>query len=166
MKKSRIFVACLIAVLLSLTSDDWVLSEASVVDTYEMHDRISADVKHDFTKHDLDILSAAMELENGSNSDLCLLYTGSVILNRRNKNWADSIEGVIFQGYYDDGYAQQYASHTVENLYTVRVSDRCRRLAVQLLLEGSIDTEVVYQSQYKNLGKNAFCIGKEWFAYD
>lgn len=116
--------------------------------------------------HDLEVLSAAMELENGCNSDKCLLYTGSVILNRLNKHWADSIEGVIFQGYGDRPGHQQYASRTVENLYTVSVSDRCRELAAWLLLYGSVDSEVVYQSQYKHLGRNPFPIDTEWFAYE
>lgn len=158
-------VICIGIVAFTMWCADMVDVEAAVKQERQCVSRAACDsVSYDL--HDLEVLSAAMELENGSNSDLCLLYTGSVMLNRRNKHWADSIEGVILQGYYDDGYAQQYASHTVENLYTVEVSDRCRELAIRLLTYGPIDSEVVYQSQYRNLGRNAFCINGEWFAYN
>ena len=119
-----------------------------------------------YTKHDLDVLSAAMELENGCNSDKCLLYTGSVILNRVSRGWADSIEGVLFQGYYNDGYCQQYAGHTVENLYTVEVSKRCRELAARLLLYGSmLPDRVVYQSM-RQLGRLYEKVDTEYFCWE
>lgn len=117
-----------------------------------------------YNEHDLQILSAAMQLENGSNSDLCLLLTGSVILNRvASDDWfANSVEGVILQGY-GTSY-QQYASRTVENLYTVEVTERVRSLALHLLLCGSIDKEIIFQSQYPNLGKVVYVVDKEYFA--
>lgn len=114
-------------------------------------------------EHDLDILSATMELENGCNSDLCLLLTGSVVLNRTKREWyPDTIEEVVTQNYGKNG--QQYASHTVENLYTVRVSERVRKLALHLLLCGPIDTEIVFQSMYPNLGKVKYVVDGEYFA--
>lgn len=169
----RIFLMFAFLIWLALKCADGIEVKAAVI-TGETHlggfaKAIDEYIKaggETYTKEDLEILSAAMELENGCNSDECLLYTGSVIINRKNKHWANSIEGVILQGYHDNRFAQQYASHTVENLRTVKVSERCRKLAIQLILYGPIDSEVVYQSQYRHLGTRAFCINGEWFAYE
>lgn len=111
-----------------------------------------------FTEEDLNLLSAAMELENGCNSDLCLLYTGSVILNRTKLDWCpNTIEGVLLQ-------KGQYAEHTVNNLYTVKVSERTRRLAMQLLMFGSLDETLVFQSMQPHLGKVKYIVDGEYFA--
>lgn len=117
----------------------------------ETHDTI-------IVQEDLDLLAAAMELENGCNSDACLLLTGSVILNRVECAWyPDTIKEVLLQ----DG---QYAEHTVRNLYTVEVSDRVRRLALHLLMCGSKDKTIVHQSMYPWLGKVKYVIDGEYFA--
>lgn len=117
----------------------------------ETHDTI-------IVQEDLDLLSAAMELENGMNSDECLLLTGSVILNRVDCDWyPDTIREVLLQ----EG---QYASHTVKNLYTVEVSDRVRNLALHLLLCGSKDNSLLFQSQYASLGKVVYIVDGEYFA--
>ena len=57
------------------------------------------DIPGKVDKTDLKLLSAAMELENGSGGDECLLLTGSVILNRAYYcEWCpDTIKGVLYQ---------------------------------------------------------------------
>lgn len=121
-----------------------------------------------FDEHDLEILAAAMQLENGDNSDRCLLLTGSVILNRVYYTaWApNTIEGVIRQGYKQEG-CQQYATYTVENLYTVKVTDRVRLLAKTLLLGGPICPEkVIYQSMFKQGSGIYEKVDTDYFCYE
>ena len=79
------------------------------------------------------LMAAAMELENGCNSDLCLMLTGSVILNRRNSpDWPDTVQGVIYQ-------KGQYADWTLRHIPTVKVSDRVMCLALKLATCGTMD---------------------------
>lgn len=98
---------------------------------------------------DLQCLSGAMEIENGSNGDECLLLTGSVILNRLNSpKWkGNTIEEVITA--YDGGW--QYASVTRKGFRTKNASERTRLLAKWLLIYGVICPEnVMYQGTRKN----------------
>lgn len=126
-------------------------------------DQLKGDVNH----HDWNLLSACMMLENGNNGDECLLLTGSVVVNRAwYCSWCPStIEGVLYQ-------KGQYASHTVNNLETVLVTDHIKLLAKYLLLYGPIcPKEVVFQSQQKNLGRKHYKVidtpdGPEYFAYE
>ena len=109
-----------------------------------------------------------MQLENGMNSDRCLLLTGSVILNRAYScKWApNTILGVIRQGYNSKG-AQQYASHTVENIDTVKVPDRVKQLAMQLLIYGPIcPANVVYQSMFMQGSGLYEKVDTEYFCYE
>ena len=111
-----------------------------------------------FSVEEIQLLAAAMELENGMNSDLCVILTGTVIINRvLSKNYPNTIKGVLF----DKG---QYARHTVENLYKVKVSDRVMSLALRVATHRPIDPEIVFQSQYKDLGKVKYIVDKEYFA--
>lgn len=111
-----------------------------------------------FSVEEIQLLAAAMELENGMNSDLCVILTGTVIINRvLSKNFPNSIKGVLF----DKG---QYAKHTVDNLYKVKVSDRVMSLALRVATHRPIDPEIVFQSQYKDLGKVKYKIDGEYFA--
>lgn len=111
-----------------------------------------------FSVEEIKLLAAAMELENGMNSDLCVILTGTVILNRvRRSDFPNTIKGVLF----DKG---QYARHTVENLYKVKVSDRVMSLALRVATHRPIDPEIVFQSQYKDLGKVKYIVDKEYFA--
>ena len=104
------------------------------------------------------LLAAAMELENGMNSDRCVLLTGSVILNRMNSpEWPDTIYGVLHQ-------KGQYAKHTVDNLYTVKVTGRVLGLALRLVVHGSIDKEIIFQSMHPHLGKVKYKVDTEYFA--
>lgn len=122
-----------------------------------------------YAEEDLKLLSAVMELENGGGNDRCLLLTGSVLLNRAYYcSWCpNTIKECVYQGYHSAG-AQQYASHTVENLYTVKVSDRVTALARQLLIFGvACPHNVVYQSRYAHQGSGNYeVIGGEYFAYE
>lgn len=107
---------------------------------------------------DIQLLAAAMELENGCNSDLCLLYTGSVILNRMNSpEWPNTIYGVLHQ-------KGQYAAWTLRHLDTVKVSDRTMSLALKLVMCGSMDKEIIFQSMHPELGKVKYHIDTEYFA--
>lgn len=111
-----------------------------------------------FSVEEIQLLAAAMELENGMNSDLCVILTGTVIINRvLSKNFPNTIKGVLF----DKG---QYARHTVENLYKVKVSDRVMSLALRVATHRPIDPEIVFQSQYKDLGKVKYIVDKEYSA--
>lgn len=120
-----------------------------------------------YEEDDLRVLSAVMQLENSVNSDECLLLTGSVLMNRvQYCDWCpDTYRGCVRQGY-DDGYPyQQYATRTIKNLDTVEVSERVRRLAQKLLVFGQIcPPEVIFQSQYKNLGKVWKVVDGQYFA--
>lgn len=129
--------------------------------------KVLDDLERSYDKHDLEILSAVMELENGCNSDECLLWTGSVLMNRAMYcKWCpDTLEECVLQNYGKKG--QQYASHTVENLYTVEVSNRVYNLAKQLLIWGQVcPPEYVFQSMYPHLGRNQVKIDTEYFATD
>lgn len=111
-----------------------------------------------YSVEEIMLLAAAMELENGMNSDLCVLYTGTVILNRvAHPRYPNTIKGVLFQ-------KGQYAKHTVDNLYTVKVSDRVLSLALRLISHRPMDTEIVFQSMYPHLGKVKYVIDGEYFA--
>ena len=102
-----------------------------------------------YDEEDLHVLSAVMQLENGDANDRCLLLTGSVLINRAKYcSWCpNTLRGCVLQGYKDKSIPQQYASHTVENLDSVKVTDRVRRLAEQLLIFGTIcPRNVIYQA--------------------
>lgn len=107
---------------------------------------------------DIKLLAAAMELENGCNSDLCLLLTGSVILNRMNSpEWPNTIYGVLHQ-------RGQYAEWTLRHLNTVKVSERTMCLALKLAMCGSLDTEIIFQSMHPELGHVKYKVDTDYFA--
>ena len=120
-------------------------------------------------KTDLKYLAGAMTCENGNNSDICQLLTGSVVLNRlKSSKWnGKSIEEVIMAT--DGGYTQ-YARTTRNNFKTVKSSKRAKLLAKYLLIFGPICPEnVVYQGQSK-AGTGVFWKeptpdGYEYFCY-
>ena len=110
------------------------------------------------TVEEIKLMAAAMELENGMNSDLCVMLTGSVILNRRNSPaWPNTVKAVLFQ-------KGQYAKHTLNNLYTVKVTERVMSLAIELALWGSIDKEIIFQSMNPKLGKVKYKVDTDFFA--
>lgn len=99
---------------------------------------------------ELQCLSGAMDCENGSNGDECLLLTGSVPINRKNSpEWdGDTIEEVILAR--DYGYLQ-YASSTRNAFRTRKAPEHTVLLAKYLLLYGPVCPEnVVYQGTRKN----------------
>lgn len=113
---------------------------------------VSLDVK------EIKLLAAAMELENGCNSDLCLMLTGSVILNRVNSpEWPNTVYGVLHQ-------RGQYAEWTLRHLDTVKVSERTMCLALKLAMCGSLDTEIIFQSMHPELGKVKYKVDTDYFA--
>lgn len=122
-----------------------------------------------YDEEDLHVLSAVMQLENGDANDRCLLLTGSVLLNRvKYCTWCpNTLRGCVLQGYKDKSIPQQYATKTVVNLDTVKVSDRVRRLAIQLLMFGSISPPtVIYQAQFMQGSGLYDEIDGEYFCYE
>ena len=112
----------------------------------------------DLTVEEILLMAKVMELENGCNSDYCLMLTGSVILNRKNSpDWPNTIEGVIYQ-------KGQYAEWTKRHIPTVKVSERVMALALKLYSCGSIDEEIVFQSMHPELGKVKYHVDTEYFA--
>jgi len=112
----------------------------------------------DFSVDDILLLAAAMELENGCNSDLCLMLTGSVILNRvAHPRYPNTIYGVLHQ-------KGQYAEWTLRHLDTVKVSDRTMSLALKLAMCGSLDTEIIFQSMHPELGHVKYKVDTDYFA--
>lgn len=113
----------------------------------------------DLSIEDIMMLAAAMELENGCNGDLCLLYTGSVILNRvASPEWPNSVYKVLHQ-------KGQYAERTLRNLDSVKVSERTMSLALKLVMCGSLDEQIVFQSMQPKLGHVKYVVDGEYFAY-
>lgn len=111
-----------------------------------------------YSVEEIKLLAAAMQLENGMNSDLCVYLTGTVILNRVDSPaFPNTIKGVLFQ-------AGQYASHTVKNLYTVKVTDRVLSLALRLISHERYDETIIFQSMYPHLGHVKYKIDGEYFA--
>lgn len=107
---------------------------------------------------DILLLAAAMELENGCNSDLCLMLTGSVILNRvEHPRYPNTIYGVLHQ-------KGQYAEWTLRYLDTVKVSERTMCLALKLAMCGSLDTEIIFQSMHPELGHVKYKVDTDYFA--
>lgn len=109
---------------------------------------------YEVDKDELYYLSRIMELENSSGGDLCLLYTGCVVLNRRNSShWpGDTCKEVL----YDKG---QYAQKTKDNIHKVKVPERVDMLARYLLIWGPSEltpSNVVYQGQNKYAGSGVF----------
>lgn len=107
---------------------------------------------------DIKLLAAAMELENGCNSDLCILLTGSVILNRvAHPRYPNTIYGVLHQ-------KGQYAEWTLRHLDTVKVTERTMSLALKLVMCGSRDKEIIFQSMHPELGKVKYKVDTDYFA--
>ena len=107
---------------------------------------------------EIKLLAAAMELENGCNSDLCLMLTGSVILNRMNSSeWPNTVYKVLHQ-------RGQYADWTLRHLNTVKVSERTMCLALKLVMCGSLDEEIIFQSMHPELGKVKYKVDTDYFA--
>ena len=120
--------------------------------------RTAARAQATLSVEDILLMAAAMELENGMNSDLCLLYTGSVILNRVNSpDWPNSVRGVLYQ-------KGQYAQVTLDRLYSVKVTERVMCLALKLATCGSLDEEIVFQSMHPELGKVKYKVDTDYFA--
>lgn len=104
------------------------------------------------------LMAKVMELENGCNSDRCLMLTGSVILNRRQSpDWPNTVQGVIYQ-------KGQYADWTLRHIPTVEVTGRVMALALKLWRNGSVDKEIVFQSMHPELGKVKYHVDTEYFA--
>ena len=121
-------------------------------------------------KQDVKYLAGVMTEENGNNSDVCQLLTGSVVLNRmKSDKWNGStIEEVIMA---TDGGFLQYARKTRNNFKIVKSTKRTKLLAKYLLIFGPICPEnVVYQGMTKagtgEYWKEKTPDGYEYFCYE
>ena len=105
---------------------------------------------------DVKYLAGAMEIENGNNSQLCRLLTGSVILNRmKSDKWSGSTISEVIEA--KDGGYWQYAPVTRHNYKIKKASKETKMLAKYLLIFGSMAPEnVVYQSKNKNAGSGVY----------
>lgn len=96
-------------------------------------------------ENELEMLAHLINGEAGADwcEDEMLYYVGSVVLNRMNsKDFPNTMEGVIFQ-------KGQYAC-TWDGNYNRTPSERCYRIAEQLLTYGSVLPEnVVFQAEFK-----------------
>ena len=94
--------------------------------------------------NELEMLAHLIGGEAGSEwcEDKMLYYVGSVVLNRvKSPDFPNTLEGVIFQ-------KGQYAC-TWDGNYNREPSERCYRIAEQLLTYGSVlPDDVVYQAQF------------------
>lgn len=118
---------------------------------------VNADI-NGYSIEEIQLLAAAMELENGCNSDLCILLTGSVILNRvAHPRYPNTIYGVLHQ-------KGQYAEWTLRHLDTVKVTERTMSLALKLIMCGSRDKEIIFQSMHPELGHVKYKVDTDYFA--
>lgn len=107
---------------------------------------------------DLQCLAGASQIENGDNSEECILLTDAVILNRlHSQNWkGDTIEEIITA-------PGQYARVTVNGFRTKKCSNRVLAIAKYMLLYYEpgfqCDADVVYQGQKVN-GHGKYIDGK------
>lgn len=105
----------------------------------------------DVCEEDIEVLSHVINGEAGANycSDTLMYYVGSVVLNRvKHEQFPNTIKDVVFQ-------KGQY-SCTKDGNYSLEPCDRAKRIAKELLIEGSrLPEHVVFQSQH-NRG-NVYC---------
>lgn len=94
-----------------------------------------------YKKEDLNLLAEVMFHENGSNSDKCILYTGSVVLNRvHDKEFPNSIHDVLYQ-------KGQYS--TTKLFFTKPIPKHIYELAKELLIFGSqLDEAYLFQAMF------------------
>ncbi len=92
---------------------------------------------------DIQLLAEVMYHENYVNGDKCMLYTGSVVINRVNrKRWPNTIRDVLYQT-----NPLQYA--TTGEFFTEEVPEEVYSIAKYLLIFGSVLPEnVVYQAMH------------------
>lgn len=122
-----------------------VVAPTYAVESVEPVEEIEEEPVNEVDPHDLEILAHLLNGEAGADycSDGLIYYVGSVVLNRvASEYFPDTIEGVVFQ----DG---QYAC-TWDGNYDREPSERCYRIAEDLLLNGSLLPEdVVFQAEFE-----------------
>ena len=109
---------------------------------------------------DLNLLSEVIYWENYHNGYEVMLYTGSVVLNRvEREDFPDTIREVIYQ-------KGQYV--TTPKFFTKAIPQECRDIAMHLLLCGSqAPVNVIYQSTHREFGSGVWKVIKgEYFNYE
>ena len=114
-----------------------------------------------YTQEDINLVAEIIYHENWytDKDHLAAYYTGAVIYNRwKSPNWPNTIKGVIYQ-------KDQYA--VVPKLFTEKIPDECRRMAIDILINGTPDVpaDVVFQSTFKQGRGKWKVINGEWFCY-
>lgn len=125
---------------------DPIVTESIVTEPEEIIEEFVEEVAEPvIDEKELEMLAHLIGGEAGADwcKDEMLYYVGSVVLNRMNsKDFPNTMEGVIFQ-------KGQYAC-TWDGNYNRTPSERCYRIAEQLLTYGSVLPEnVVFQAEFK-----------------
>jgi spore germination cell wall hydrolase CwlJ-like protein len=144
---------------LGLPEDSSIIADTKQI--YELSQKaiISLDsLRPKYTDQDLYLVAAVITVESGNCSDRHQQLTGSVFVNRRDAGWADSLMGVLLQGY-NDGGLQQYATSAIEYVqdaitHPETIPTRCINNA-WLVLNGRVECpkNVLYQSEIPANGK-------------
>ena len=120
-------------------------TEYVVLDEYTEDVKLATEEEVTYYSDEVEMLAHLINGEAGSDwcSDTLMYYVGSVVLNRMNHpDFPDSLSGVIYQ----DG---QY-SCTWDGNYDRTPSDRCYRIAEDLLVNGSVlPSDVVFQAPFE-----------------
>lgn len=112
-----------------------------------------------YTDSELDLLAHLIYSENGTEGELCMMYTGSVVLNRmKHEYFPDTMYDVIYQ-------KGQYAVTWGAKAINKTPSDEAYEIAERLLKYGSVlPDNVVFQAEfsqgdglYAQIGKTKFC---------
>ena len=109
---------------------------------------------------DLNLLPEVIYWENYHNGYEVMLYTGSVVLNRvEREDFPDTIREVLYQ-------KGQYV--TTPKFFTKAIPQECRDIAMHLLLCGSqAPVNVIYQSTHREFGSGVWkTIKGEYFNYE
>lgn len=112
-----------------------------------------------YTDDELDLLAHLIYSENGTEGELCMMYTGSVVLNRmKHEYFPDTMYDVIYQ---EGQYAVTWGAKAINKT----PSDEAYEIAERLLKYGSVlPDNVVFQAEfsqgdglYAQIGKTKFC---------
>lgn len=143
-------------------SEDWVQIKYGNEFAYIAKSLISDERTYVYPDEDLKLFASIIYLEAGGESRECMLYVGSVILNRVATNFggATTIQEVV-------SAKGQYSTYSKAKSGNVKVSDEAYEVAEYLLANGSIDSTPLYQCYKRAVRGTTFYkqVGTEVFSY-